>query len=98
MCKLHLNEPGCFVGEHIHVRLRPSVALPRFETAMDRPGEPDRSTENRTEEAGFEFVPAVYTLTRVGDMARREILGVLGAKREVDEAKAEEEQENGDDL
>lgn len=69
--RLHRNEPGWFVGEHIHVFFwagigRFLVVITWFE--IDRFGEIDReSIENRTPEER-EFV--VYRLTRVGEAER----------------------------
>lgn len=93
LCKLHLNEPGCVVGEHIHVLFRPCgfticapvlPATPRGETEMDRLGEIERSRENRTdgEEVGFP-----YRLTRVGEVERGKKLEDLEEKPVVEDAK-----------
>lgn len=59
LCRLHRKEPGCDVGEHIHVRLglicffialRWWLLLPCGVTEMERLGEVGRSSiENRTD-------------------------------------------------
>ena len=61
--RLHRKEPGCVVGEHMHVRFGWWCALLLcLEAAMDRFGETERSKENRTEGA--------ERLTRVGEEER----------------------------
>ena len=70
--RLHRNEPGCIVGEHIHVFFWPEIGRLFFVVMiwfdMDRLGDIDRgSIENRTPE---ERGAGLYRLTRVGDAAR----------------------------
>lgn len=96
LCKLHLNEPGCVVGEHIQVLFGPCrftiwpllPPTPRGETEMDRLGEVDRSIENRTDGADG-GVP--YRLTRGGEVERVKNLWDPLEKVEVEEAKYEVE-------
>lgn len=98
LCKLHRNEPGCVVGEHIQVLFGPCrfttwpllAPTGRGETEMDRLGEVERSMENRTDAAEGE---APHRLTRVGDVERVKNLEDLEEKVEVEEAKYEEEEE-----
>lgn len=69
--RLQRNEPGCDVGEHIHVLFwtvtwRWLFVMTWLET--DRFGEMDRSRVNRTEGEGEG--EALYKLTRVGEVER----------------------------
>ena len=78
----HLKEPGCVVGEHMHVRRRVdddgakgilTICRSREETERDRPGEVGRSMrDNRkeVEEADFEGEDIPARWTRVGDVER----------------------------
>jgi hypothetical protein len=101
LCKLHRNEPGWFVGEHIQVLfwvVRFTIwlppAAPRGETEMERLGEIERwwSSVNRTEVADGEDP---YMLTRGGEAERwwllKKVLD-LEEKLDVEEAKAEEDE------
>lgn len=71
LCILHLNEPGCVVGEHKHVLFGICfrTTWSRWDTAMERRGEMDLSMENLT--LGVEFTGArAWRFTRVGEADR----------------------------
>lgn len=86
--RLHRNEPGCVVGEHMQVRfwwwLCLLTAWPAPATEMERFGE---IAPNRTEGT----VEEPERLTRVGDAERLKKVVERAEKVEVDEAKAVEE-------
>lgn len=97
LCKLHLNEPGCEVGEHIHILLG---ACNCFFTGEFFPiGR--LSIENRTDESEFdgddeEDDDDPYKLTRVGEADRFWKNGDDAVeKAEVEEAK---EVDDGDEV
>lgn len=89
LCKLQRNDPGCVVGEHIHVFFWPenSRFCPWFLccTAIERPGDDWRSNENLTD---GDRDPR--RLTRVGDSDL--VVNPAGReeKLDIDEAKADE--------
>lgn len=94
----HRNEPGWFVGEHIHVRFFWLLRAPlldlfttwlRLVAEIDLLGEPERSIENRTDDDGELEEPE--RLTRVGEVD-------LWRKREGRDEKAEDEEEANEDM
>ncbi len=96
MWRLHRNEPGCVVGEHMQVRfwwrgLCRFIAcpVPVPVTEMDLFGEMDRSRANRTEGTSEPEEP--QRLTRVGEVERLKKVVEREEKAEVEDAKAEEE-------
>ncbi|RDX59861.1 hypothetical protein CR513_61814, partial [Mucuna pruriens] len=84
--RLQRKEPGCVVGEHMHVRFCWRGLLCRGATAMERFGDTERSRENRTEEEP-------ERLTRVGEEGRLKKVVEREEKLEVEDAKAEEEED-----
>lgn len=102
LCKLHLKEPGCVVGEHKQVRLQLLCLRTTWwrwwwgwsrgdDIAIDRRGEIDLSMDIRTDGVG-EIGASPWRLTRVGDADRWKKLD------EVEEQKLEEVDEEKDDM
>ncbi|TKY73039.1 hypothetical protein E2542_SST01786 [Spatholobus suberectus] len=91
--RLHRNEPGCVVGEHMQVRfwwwLCRLTAWPAPATEMERFGEIE---PNRTEGTGAE---EPQRLTRVGEVERWKKVVERVEKVEVEDAKAVGEQDAG---
>lgn len=86
--KLHRNEPGWFVGEHMHVLFWLFNGFPTgfFNADIEWLGDPGLSKLNRTDGDDTGEAPEKFSL--VGEVDRRKKLDAGDEKVEVDEANA----------